>query len=71
MQHQTAKHIVRESALVADGLEFLPVRRIGLDTQRSGQDELADGGGEAGEECVEWLFFSPLASAYDRWSKGR
>lgn len=41
--------------LVADGLEFILVLRVGLDAQAGGQDELTDGGAEAGEEGVEGL----------------
>lgn len=45
----------RNVPLVADGLEFILVLRVGLDAQAGGQDELADGGAEAGEEGVEGL----------------
>ena len=40
---------------MADGLEFILVLRVGLDAQAGGQDELTDGGAEAGEEGVEGL----------------
>lgn len=40
---------------MADSLEFILVLRIGLDAQASRQDELTDGGAEAGEEGIEWL----------------
>lgn len=47
---------------MADLAEFFPVGRVGLDAEGGGEDELADGGGEAGEEGVEGLevFFSNL-----------
>ena len=35
--------------------EFSLVFRVRLDAQAGGEHELADGGGEAGEEGVEWL----------------
>lgn len=41
--------------LVADGLEFIFVFWVGLDAQAGRQDELTDGGAEAGEEGVEGL----------------
>ena len=40
----------------ADSLELVFVFRVGLDAQASRQDELTDGGAEAGEEGVEWLW---------------
>lgn len=40
---------------MADTLKLLPVLRVTLDAQGSGEDELADGGAEAGEEGVEGL----------------
>lgn len=42
---------------MADGLELVFVRRIGLDSETGCEDELANGGGEAGEEGVEGLDF--------------
>ena len=56
MQNQTPKHIVRKRPLVAESLaELSLVGRVGLDAQRSCEHELADCGGEAGEEGVEGL----------------
>ena len=42
------------SPFVAD-VEIFLVRRVGLDSQAGGENELADGGAEAGEERVEGL----------------
>lgn len=41
--------------LMAHGLEFGFVLGIRLDAEGGGEDELADRGAEAGEECVEGL----------------
>lgn len=40
---------------MGDGSELGLVLGIGLDAQRGCEDELANGGAEAGEEGVEWL----------------
>lgn len=45
----------RNIPLMANALELILVLRIGLDAQRGREDELADGGAEAGEEGVEGL----------------
>lgn len=53
--------------LMADALELIFVLRVRLDPQTGGQDELANGGAEAGEEGVEWLWgrkWEGLAKAF-------
>jgi hypothetical protein len=45
---------VGESSLGSDGFEFGLVGFVRLYTQRSGQNELANSSGEAGDEAVEW-----------------
>lgn len=58
MQQQTPAHEIGKGAFVAEALwEFFGVCGVGLDAQGGGEDELTDCGGEAGEECVEGLFF--------------
>lgn len=41
--------------LVRDAAKVALVLRVGLDAQAGREDELADGGGEAGQEGVEGL----------------
>jgi hypothetical protein len=64
-----------------DGSELGLVLRIGLDAQRGCEDELADGGAEAGEEGIEWLDvwlavcsdndrFASTAQYNHQWSTG-
>lgn len=40
---------------MADGLEFVRVLRVGLDSETGCEDELTDCGAETGEEGVEGL----------------
>ena len=55
MQQHAAKDKVGKGALMRDAGEFGLVLRVGLDAERGGEDELADGCAEAGEEGVEGL----------------
>ena len=41
--------------LMANTLKLILILRVGLDAQRRCEDELADGGAEAGEKGVEGL----------------
>ena len=54
MQDQTPQHEIRKGSLMAV-TEFLGVLRVRLDAEGGCQDELADCGGETGEEGVERL----------------
>lgn len=56
MQYQTSQHEVGKCSLIADGIEVpLLVFWVRLHSERRCEDELADCGAEAGEECVERL----------------
>ncbi len=55
MQYQGTEDKIGKGALVGDGFEFSLVFRVGLDAQRGGEDKLANGRAEAGEEGVEGL----------------
>lgn len=62
MQQQTAAQKIRKSPLMRNILKLLFIRRIRLDAQTGGENELADCGAEAGEEGVEGLFFFCLSA---------
>ena len=68
MQNQTPKHIVCKRPLVAERLaELALVGRVRLDAQRGREHELADCGGEAGEEGVEWLGGNVMLDMVSCW----